>query len=117
VSSLLVGEHVGYPIVYYASPVPHDLVRVDDWGHAFHSFVREDGSPGTAHAVQRSAEKDFDLEPWLEQGKLAWIAPGDLTLALRRGSDGCPYVGLQGERGRQYFQGGRSWLAPHREGD
>jgi hypothetical protein len=112
-SSTLIGEHIGYPIVYFASPAPHELVRVDDWGHAFHSFVREDGSPTSQHAIQHSAEKDFELEPWLARGKLRWIAPGDLSLELRSGAEGCPYVGLEGERGRQYFQRGRSWIAPY----
>ena len=113
VSSILVGEHVGYPIVYYASPSPLDLVRVDDWGHDFHSFVREDGSPGVLHAVQTVREKDFELAPWLESGKLSWISPGDLSLGLREGVAGCPFVGLEGERGRRYFQQGHTWLAPH----
>jgi len=114
-SSVLIGEHVGYPIVYFASPTPHDLVRVDDWGHSSYSFVRADGSPGALHAVQHAAEKDFELRPWLESGKLSWIAPGDLGLELRTGVEGCPYVGLEGERGRQYFQRGQAWVAPHAE--
>jgi hypothetical protein len=114
VSSLSIGEDIGFVIVYYARPTPYDLVRVDDWGHAFYSFTRVDGSPGEQHVVQRSDEKDFELRPWLEVGKLHWIAPGDLSLELRSGAAECPYLGLDGERGRQYFQQGQSWVAPHR---
>jgi hypothetical protein len=113
ISSLLIGEHVGYPIVYFADPTPFELVRVDDWGRDHYQYVREDGTPASQHAVQHSAEKDFELEPWLESGKLRWIAPGDLGLELRSGVKGCPYVGLEGERGRQYFQRGRSWVSAY----
>ncbi len=111
VSSVLVGEHVGFPIVYYADPVPPDLERVDDWGHRFYSFVRPDGTPASAHSVQNDAAKDYDLGPWLDRGKLQWIVPGDLTLELVGGRDGCPYLDLPGERRRRYVQEGDTWLA------
>jgi hypothetical protein len=110
-SSLLVGEHIGYPVVYFAQPVPHDLERVDDWGHRVHFYQRPDGSPTSAHAVEDDDEKDFDLGPWIDRGKLAWIAPGDLSLTLRTGREGCPYLGLTGERRRRYLQEGDTWLA------
>jgi hypothetical protein len=111
VSSVLVGEHIGFPIVYYASPIPHDLERVDDWGHRFYYFTRADGTPGSDHSVQDDDEKDFDLGPWLDRGKLSWIAPGDLSLTLRQGRDECPYLNLPGERRRRYIQEGDTWLA------
>jgi hypothetical protein len=111
VSSVLVGEHIGFPILYVAAPTPYDLERVDDWGHSFYVFTRPDGSVGTAHAVEDDKEKDFDLAPWLDRGKLLWIAPGDLELTLRTGSAGCPFVGLEGERRRRFLQEGETWLA------
>ncbi len=111
VSAVRVGPHVGYPIAYFADPVPHGLERVDDWGHASYTYLREDGAPASAHATEADHQKDFDLRPWLERGKLAWIAPGDEGLELRHGADGCPYLDLPGERRRRYLQGGEDWFA------
>jgi hypothetical protein len=111
VSSVLVGEHVGFPIVYFADPIPLDLERVDDWGHRGHLVERPGGGPAYLHAVQSDTEHDHDLATWIERGKLAWIEPGDLQLTLRHEVAGCPFVGLPGERRRQYVQEGTTWLA------
>lgn len=111
VSSVLVGEHIGFPIVYYADPQPPDLERVDDWGHSSYTYLRPDGSPASAHSIQDDAEKDFALRPWLDRERLLWIAPGDESLTLHRGASGCPYVDLPGERRRRYVQEGETWLA------
>jgi hypothetical protein len=111
ISAVRVGPHVGFPVAYYADPQPPGLERADDWGHRLHQFLREDGTPTSAHQVEDDAEKDFDLRPWLVQEKLLWIAPADETLELHRGADGCPYVGLPGERRRRYLEDGKSWFA------
>jgi hypothetical protein len=106
-SSVLVGEHIGFPVVYFADPTPYDLERVDDWGHREHQYVRADGTPTSEHSIQVDDDKDLDLGPWLDSNKLLWIEPGDTTLTLRRGRTGCPFVGLPGRRDRQYVRGGR----------
>ena len=111
VSAVRVGPHVGFVSAYFADPVPRDLDRADDWGHASYTYLREDGTPASAHATETDHQKDFDLRPWLERGKLAWIAPGDQDLALRRGTDGCPFLDLPGQRRRRYLQDGEDWLA------
>lgn len=111
VSTVMIGDHVGFPIVYYADPVPPDLERVDDWGHRSYTYLRPDGSPTSVHSTQDDAEKDFDLRPWLERGRLSWIEPGDLGLKLRDGADGCPYLDLPGERRRRYVEGDDTWFA------
>ena len=49
---------------------------------------------------------DFELAPWMESGKLLWIEPGDVSLALRRGLPS-PYVDLPGVREEQIIAGGR----------
>ena len=111
ISSIRVGRHVGLPVCYYADPQPMDLERVDDWGIRSFTFQRPDGSMASGHAVQADEDKDFDLRPWLESGRLRWIAPGDEALELRTGADGCPYVDLPGERRRRYLQEGKTWFA------
>lgn len=50
------------------------------------------------------------MRPWLDSGKLLWIAPGDDHLELRSGSAGCPYLNLTGERRMQYVSGRQVWF-------
>jgi hypothetical protein len=102
---------VGFPIVYFADPMPFDFERVDDWGHRSYTYTRADGTMASAHAVQADEEKDFELLPWVRDGRVLWIAPGDESLELRRGIDGCPYLDLPGERRRRYIQEGDTWFA------
>ncbi len=115
ISSILVGEHVGFPVVYFAQPTPHDLERVDDWGHSFHYFSRPDGSPTSAHSTEYDVDKDFEIEPWIRSGKLSWIAAGDIDLQLRTTGPDCPFVTVGGERHRQYIQNGKTWMAHDRD--
>lgn len=110
ISTVLIGEHVGMPVVYYASPMVHDLERVDDWGHMSHQFLLPDGRPTSAHAVEADRDKDFELGPWIQRGKLLWIVPGDGALRLRTGLHDCPFLELPGERRRRYIQDGDTWF-------
>jgi hypothetical protein len=111
VSQVAVGPHTGYPIVYFARPTPHQLERVDDWGHRVHYVIRPDGSPAAGHATNDDAENDYDLGPWMNTGKLMWIEPGDDDLMLKTGTAGSPFLDLPGERRRRYIQEGKDWLA------
>ena len=111
ISAIRVGPHVGFPICYYANPLPQGVDRVDDWGIRTFTYQRPDGSWASAHAVQADEDKDFELRPWLDGGRVWWIAPGDDTLTLNQGADGCPYVDLPGERRRRYIQRGRERFA------
>lgn len=111
VSQVEVGPHTGYPIVYYARPTPDHLERVDDWGHRAYYFSRPDGSPSSAHSTPDDTEKDFDLRPWMDTGKLMWIEPGDASLMVKTGRAGSPYLDLPGKHRRRYVQEGEDWLA------
>ncbi len=110
-SSVLIGEHVGFPVVYFAVPTPHHLERVDDWGHDYHAFVTPDGVPHSAGATEDDTEKDIDLERWIRDGKLMWIEPGDIDLRLRSTVDDCPFLDVGGNRKRQYIRNGKVWVA------
>jgi hypothetical protein len=97
VSSVPVGRHTGYPVVYFADPAPEGVHPPTTWGLAAETDVHE--------------EHDFDLAPWIERGKLLWIAPGDDELALHDDLAGCPFLDLEGTRQSQLISEGRVSVA------
>ena len=112
VSSLPVGPHTGYALAYFADPMPGGVKRINAWGAADYPVRRPDGSLGWNAALDWSPEWDFDLRSWIERGKLAWISPGDATLALRREAGGCPYLDLDGSHEPASIYDGRAVYPP-----
>ncbi len=114
VSSLKIGPHTAYPIVYYADPMLYGEKRVNDWGT---DRYWEEGNllpgvfgPGEYISLTPDPEEyDFDLKPWIRRGKLLWIAPGDQRLVLHGHATGCPYLDLPGSRRLKYIQNGEVW--------
>lgn len=109
ISSLPIGRHSGYVIVYFADPVPDDLERFNDWGTDFYQFESDTDRMGWNQGSAGAADHDFDLEKYLTSGQLMWIAPGDASLELRSGAGNCPYTGLKGSRLQQLVQDGERW--------
>jgi hypothetical protein len=101
VSELPVGPHTGYAIVYFSNDPP-EIPRFNTWGTDLYVTYR-----GWDSVVEDAEPLDFDLEPWVESEKLLWIAPGDSTLELRAGTNGCPYLDLPGRRNFVRIQAGR----------
>jgi hypothetical protein len=111
VSSVRIGPHTGYPILYFADPLPPGGPFLDWWGargyrYGPHGAEVEGSSPGY------EGDWDYDLTSWIRNERLLWIAPGDDEWALRRGLDGCPFVGLEGEKGIARVQNGEVWRTP-----
>jgi hypothetical protein len=102
-----VGAHTGYVVSYFSlnksepPPLPNEWGRREYWlraeGRPVHMATSYDGWPAP----------DFELGPWIDEGKLAWVAPGDATLGLERRSDGCPYLELPGDHRFQRVQLGQ----------
>jgi len=105
-----VGRHTAYALTYFVELPGLLLVRPNAWGAGTYTWTNEAGQRRWGEADEEAEVWDFDLAPWLDSGKLLWIAPGDTGLALRSGSAGCPYVGLSGERHPQYVQFGEITL-------
>lgn len=101
-----VGRHVGYVIAYFSTD-PHPLLRrFNTWGRSDYGFAVDEYR---AWHVAPEGEQwvDYDLAPWIERGKLAWIRPGDTKLELRTEVKKCPFVGLEGPRGFASVRYGR----------
>lgn len=107
VSSLSVGRHEAYPIVYFKQgDAPLD--RPNEWGRNRFEVV-EDGSYGWGEHFEDPDGYDYALAPWIEQGRVSWVARGDATLTLRSTVDDCPYLQLGGPRQPQHVEDGRAW--------
>lgn len=109
-STIRCGEHTGYPVMYFADPIPQGTPRVNMWGANRWEFVNDDGVLEWGESYTGTRDMDFNLEPWMEQKKLHWIREGDVTMTLHSGSSGCPYTGLLGERRIQRVQYGKVWF-------
>lgn len=109
IRELTIGTKRGWVITYFARQRPPNTPLANDWGADHYPIgdgwdtVNEDLEP-----------RDIALASWIANGKLAWIAPGDESLTLRRDAEGCPYLGLPGETNVQRLQEGELWLFdPH----
>lgn len=109
VSHVRVGAHDAWPIFYFADPLPWGERRFNTWGRNLYFFRDEQGEVCWDQNLEDFEEMDFDLAPWMERGKLSWIAPGDADLRLQDTPDGCPYLGLDGRRGFLRMQYGQVW--------
>jgi hypothetical protein len=102
----------GYLIAYFsAAPVePADLHQ--EWRREKWIMPSPDG---TALENMVNDPWQFELLPWLERGKLLWIAPDDPDLRLSEGT-ACPYRDLEGTRRSQLVEGGGIMLLAPPEG-
>ncbi|MGG6297164.1 hypothetical protein ACQ4M4_22455 [Leptolyngbya sp. AN02str] len=128
ISQFNVGSHIAYPLVYFSEvkPVPWDDVRPQfkEWSNTIAiTFDEKDGSPNPNlenieypmvylnYPPYDRAADDFDLAPWIKQGRVLWIAPGDETLTLKQQVEGCPYLDLPGRRDRVQVLNGQIYPA------
>lgn len=109
VSTVGVGRHRGYVVTYFAEQPVEGLERANAWGADHYLVAAGPDDVGWGEEPEYEGDYDFDLERWIEQGKLQWIDPDDLEMELRTGTDGCPFIGLDGVREIQRIQDGEVW--------
>ncbi|NSW89621.1 MAG: hypothetical protein HPY74_02875 [Firmicutes bacterium] len=95
ISSLKIGKHTGYPIVYYAVGAEIPEERTNDWGSNYYRIVDDEGIDRFLNSPILWFQYDYDLKPWIMAGKLFWIKPGDYSLTLRADWENCPYLNLE----------------------
>lgn len=106
ISSLAIGAHQGYAILYYSFPAEPGRPVVDEWASDRWYFDVSVDGPGWEARPLVAEELDFELGPWITNEKLYWIAPGDEELIPYKGTDECPYLDLQGGTDLQWlFEG------------
>lgn len=98
VSAVRIGKHVGYPVCYFTSALGQAIPQCNTWGTDRWVLLDHDGVLQWNEVDEDESAFDFNLEPWVRDKRLLWIAEGDATLSLSSGVDGCPYLGLATER-------------------
>jgi hypothetical protein len=98
-SQVQIGPHDGYAIAYFADH-PEDVARrVNTWGTDFYEVVDDQGTLMWSYGGDTAAlDRDFDLKPWMEAGKLLWIQPGDTSMTLCSATQACPFLALKGSQ-------------------
>jgi len=101
--------YVAYPIAYFASQPPPLPALANPWTLTSCTFTIN----GRASFAYMTDPWDFDLLPWVNQGKLRWLEPGDKNHALsRRPPAEFPYATLPGPRLRQTIVKDQVFTAP-----
>ncbi|MFZ2413723.1 MAG: hypothetical protein WAW16_05830 [Candidatus Cryosericum sp.] len=99
VSRVQIGPHVGHAIAYFADHPEQVPNRVNTWGTDFYEVVDSQGVlTWSCDGDLAALDRDFDLKPWMEAGKLLWIQPGDASTTLRSDTQACPFLTLTGSR-------------------
>jgi hypothetical protein len=108
ISAVSIGTHRGYPVVYFAESELNTLEGMGDWGRTIAYYDLGDEDFGWQEWIPAPADFDFDLRPWIQKGKLLWIAPDDECLTIRSEAD-CPYLSVDGNRFCQVVQDCTVW--------
>jgi hypothetical protein len=102
-----------YPIAYFAQGEAEAEALSPTWRRTTCSFTTPDGQSAWS---ARSAPWDFDLRPWISQGKVRWISPGSSATELSD-SGSCPYLDLPGKRKNQIVKQDRLRFVDPPSGD
>ena len=104
-----------YPVAYFSSERILPGTLTSTWCRTSYDWRDAAGNPSYTFPVDLW---DFDLAPWIAQGKVRWIAPNDRSLKLLGKDDGhCPYVDLPGRRERQIIKGDAMRTEPPPSGE
>ncbi|MCK5670289.1 hypothetical protein KAI10_02810 [Candidatus Bathyarchaeota archaeon] len=110
VSQIQIGGHTGYAITYFTEDKEKGFT-LDTWGTNHRAYVdHKDTFHYDEFMDDDLISYDFNLEPWLSQEKLFWVAPGDLGFNLKTGAPGCPFLNLEGNRKNQIIVNGKVHL-------
>lgn len=107
ISQLRIGMHPAWLILYFHLD-PWDLgPRYNAWGDMWHHYPDGHGEVQRVHVDERREPIDLDVGRWMDVGRLLWLDPGDPSLTLQEGWEGCPFLDVEGHGRLQVVQHGR----------
>lgn len=83
-----------FPIAYFTDVTPDPFDLTHPWTRTTLGG-RRNGEP---FWTIKNDPWDFELDAWVQSGKLRWIAPGDPAFRVMSAPSPCPYIGLSGLR-------------------
>lgn len=95
-SSVQVGGNPGVAVTWFVSRDRHLTLPPNEWGAPWCDAYDVTGQDHRGPSPFILPDYDTDLAPWIQRGKLLWIAPGDDSLLLRADLGACPYLGMEG---------------------
>ena len=102
--------YTAYPISYFSSEAPPTPALANPWTKKTFSYLHPSGR---AVFTILSDPWDFELMPWVEEGKIQWIDAGDPNFTLKSApASRCPYVNLKGLRERQTIVKDKRYTIP-----
>ncbi len=103
-----------YPVAYFSTEEIPPQALHQPWLRQELWFKMPDGKSAWLIA---NDPWDFELQPWIDAGKLRWVAPGDQAMrVLGAGVGACPYVGLEGAREPASLAAGERFPLPLPDG-
>lgn len=87
-----------YIISYFSAEPLEDKDLHQEWRREFYPLRNADGE--TVATETKQDKWEFDIDPWINKGKLLWTDAGDGAFALHSGLP-CPYSSLDGVRDSQ----------------
>jgi hypothetical protein len=101
-------KYTGYPVVYFAERKPKQSEFCIGWARReYFDYHRRSRGKATITG-KRSDLQEYDLEKWIQQGKLFWLDLGDKEYPLISGSiEKFPYSNISGRRHPYYIKEGQ----------
>lgn len=103
--------HIAYPIGYFSDQDINAIDLHQPWCRKDYWFTDEDGD--ASWSISNEAW-DFDLQTYIDSGRLCWVEPGETKPKVLGKSDGaaCSYIELPGERLPQQWVAGKISFLP-----
>lgn len=99
---------VAWPIAYFTEREIHPAALHQFWTRPEMWYENENGQKLW---IYKNDTWDFELGPWIEQGKLKWLKRGtEKPEVVGLESGPCPYAGLPGDHAPQVMGGGQREL-------
>lgn len=105
-----IGAHQGWPVIYFRESGKRVRGGFNTWGRDISLFCIDEENSGWNEWVAGPDDYDFNLRPWVESGKLLWVAPEDPSGEPKEGPHGFTWHDATGEHDLQLVQGGRVLL-------
>ena len=104
-----VGQQEAFSVSYFAPDhrVVDQTVLLNDWGSRSYWLTYRSGASRSGESTVYDLDFEYEIDRWIQNEKLRWIAPGDESWTIRTGTSGCPFLDWDGERDMQRVIDGR----------